>query len=113
MSVIVDFLIVANIMETGEPIGAVNRALLAVDTEREQQFRQLDTDQAGGAKVFTNYVWAGAFNHLLPSEVRGAICSAPWRWPDEVLVVEESGDYEIPLVARTVSQLRRLKEEGE
>lgn len=79
---------------------------LSEDDERQQQFRRLDSDQAGGTKVFCDEIWAGAFNHLLPETIRNAICEAQWRVPEHIIVVESSGDYEIDLRARTVTELR-------
>lgn len=110
MSVIVDFMVIS---EFPHPriLGEINAKLYELDEERHQQFRPLDTDQAGGTKVFCDTVWAGAFNHLLPEMVREAILSADWSKEfghddRDVLVIESSGDYEIDLRARTLGELR-------
>lgn len=107
MSVIVDFMIVSDFGGEHARIEEVNRELWRRDTERHQQFLEIPVDaHAGGSKVFCDHVWAGAFNHLIPEEIRAAICEAKWRFPDAVLVVESSGDYEISLRARSVEELR-------
>jgi len=104
MSIIVDFMVIAKYED--KAMEEVNRALAVADSERHQQFQELSTDQAGGTKFFTTPVWAAAFNHLLPETVREAICRADWDEPDEALIIEASGDFEIPLRSRTVAELR-------
>lgn len=107
MSVIVDFMLVADFPGEGSCVEEVNSELWRTDTERHQQFRKIPVDDfAGGSKVFCEDVWAGAFNHLTPETIREAICGAEWRYPDTVLVLEASGDYEIPLCVHSVKELR-------
>jgi hypothetical protein len=111
MSVIIDFLVIAH-LPSPHVLEEINSKLYELDEERHQQFRPLDTDQAGGTKAVGTEVWAGAFNHLLPEEVREAILSADWSGffgPEELdaLIIESSGDYEIDLRARTLQELRK------
>jgi len=105
MSVIVDYMIVLDNYED-EAMDVVNKLLDEVDDARHQQFRKIGMGRAGGSKFYTSDVWAAAFNHLIPTDVDDCIASAPWRYPDEVLVIVSGPDYDIDLHARTVTQLR-------
>lgn len=110
MSVIVDFMVVSDFMGEDAAMAKVNEVLDLVDTERHQQFRKIPVDDhAGGTKVFCQDVWAGAFNHLAPSKIREALCVGDWHFPDAVLVLEASGDYEIDLHAVSLAELRMAK----
>ena len=111
MSVIVDFMVVSDFMGEDKAMAEVNRQLDRTDTERHQQFRKIPVDaHAGGTKVFCQDVWAGAFNHLIPETIREALCAGGWRFPDAVLVLEASGDYEIDLRARSIEELRKVRD---
>jgi len=111
MSVIVDFMVVSDFMGEDRAMEEVNRELERLDTERHQQFRKIPVDDhAGGSKVFCQDVWAGAFNHLVPETIRQALCAGGWKFPDAVLVLEASGDYEIELHATSIEDLRKRLE---
>jgi hypothetical protein len=120
MSVIYDAMLLVNLRED-EAIDAVNRALYGRDTACHQQFNKIDMDGAGGSKAFCTYVYAAAFNHLLPSDVEKAIAAAPWRHPDWVLYVYDPGDYYLGdeygdspgFQAKTITQLRAESEGGD
>lgn len=109
MSVIFDAMLIPQIGER-EAIEAVNKALYFKDTERHQQFGQLNMDDAGGSKAFCTDVYAAAFNHLIPDDVEECICAAPWKAPAWVLYVRDLGDYhyneDVSLTAVTVEALR-------
>jgi hypothetical protein len=109
MSVTFDAMLIPQLPER-EAIEAVNKALYFTDTERHQQFRQINTDAAGGSKAFCTDVYAAAFNHLIPDVVEECICVAPWKAPAWVLYVRDLGDYhydeDVSLAAVTVEALR-------
>jgi hypothetical protein len=90
----------------------LNRRLYHADTERRQQFGEVDVDRAGagGSKVFTTDVYAASFNHLTPSTVEECIVAAEWQYPETILYVRDLGDYhydeDVSLSAQTVAQLR-------
>jgi hypothetical protein len=44
-------------------IEALNAWLADTDEERQQQFRQVSFDRAGGSKFYASDVWAAAFNY--------------------------------------------------
>jgi hypothetical protein len=107
VSAIVDYLVfVGSPLETSLPMVGINQTLYEVDRERRQYFNEIDMGGAGGSKWFTNDVWAAAFNHLQPETIRAALAGAPWRYPDQVLVVEKSCDYGIQARALTIPELR-------
>lgn len=107
MSMIVDFMVVSDFLGEDAAMAEVNEILDLIDTERQQQFRKIPVDDhAGGTKVFCQDVWAGAFNHLEPSRIREALCAGDWQFPDDVLILEASGDWEIDLHAQSLAHLR-------
>lgn len=82
MSVICDCLIYTGLGDSEHAIRAVN----ADERLRGFGFRKLDTETAGGGKVFCGEVWAGAFNHTMPRDLLDAIAKAPWTYPEETIV---------------------------
>lgn len=105
MSVICDYLIVTGMQEE-EAMRALNLSLHTADEARRQTFNEVNMDGAGGVKVYTDNVYAAAFNHFIPYDIDDCIAAAPWRYPDMVVVVMSSGDHDIDLHARTVTQMR-------
>jgi hypothetical protein len=58
--------------------------------DREQQFERLDTDAAGGTKVFTSQVWAMAGNYFPAEQLEDAFGSFGWLYPyDAVLLIND------------------------
>lgn len=105
MSIILDVILVAP--NEADAVAHVNRTLARVDTERRQQFHEIDMSHAGGTKFFMTTTYAAAFNHLEPFAVAEAITDAPWEDAARVIVVVDGGsDWMIPLQSRTVEQLR-------
>lgn len=92
-------------------VEALNKLLYEVDTERHQQFGEINMDGAGGSKFFTQDVYAAAFNHLTPDDVEDCVCRASWRFPATVLYIRDLGDYHYDedrsLSARTVEEMRQ------
>jgi hypothetical protein len=84
MSLITDVVIVAMSREN-DAIAHVNKHLMATD-RRQQQFRPLDMDAAGGGKVASSAVYAAAFNFVDLFDLKDALLAAPWRFPDCVTV---------------------------
>jgi len=52
-----------------------------------QQFEPLDTDAAGGRKVFTASVWAMAGNYFDWERLAEALPTFGWNWPNEVVLI--------------------------
>ncbi|MGB7587415.1 MAG: hypothetical protein WBM00_01765 [Solirubrobacterales bacterium] len=106
MSVIAEVVVIT---AESEPAGfkALNDELVAIDSERSQQFLPIDMTAAGGTKAFCADVWAGAFNHLSPSQIEDAICAAPWEHPERVVVVINPYDYREDPKTATVTELRK------
>lgn len=66
-------------------IERVNAWLREHDTERAQQFQQINMDAAGGTKYFVSDVWAAAFNYM-PTDLL-SVLRDPATWKDAVLSV--------------------------
>jgi hypothetical protein len=103
------------VLHEDETMRELNRLLHIKDEQRHQQFNKLDTDHAGGSKVFGLDVWAACFNHLIPDDVEDCIAAAPWRDPQWVMYVRDLGDYhydeETGFTAMTVAELRASRED--
>lgn len=76
-----------------EAIAKLN-AWCAANDHREQQFEQLNTDAAGGSKVFTKQVWAMAGNYFPYEKLGAAFPGFGWRYPDDAIMIvnDEHGD---------------------
>lgn len=107
MSVICDCLIYTGLGDSEHAIRAVN----ADERLRGFGFRKLDTETAGGGKVFCGEVWAGAFNHTMPRDLLDAIAKAPWTYPEETIVVVDAYDYDIPAYSTTVARIREIDDD--
>ena len=66
-------------------IAPLNEWLLEHDPERQQQFREISMEGAGGTKVYTSDVWAAAFNYM-PFDLIGKLRD-PATWGTAVLLV--------------------------
>lgn len=91
MSLMTDMIVFAAIGDD-DAIERLN-AWCATNDGRGQQFRPLDTDAAGGAKVFCNLVWAMCGNYFPVEKLVEAFPSFGWRLPDyAVLIIDHEGD---------------------
>ncbi len=63
----------------------INAWLTTHDTERHQQFEQINMDAAGGTKFYASPVWAAAFNY--PPAALLEHLKNPDTWGNEVLMV--------------------------
>lgn len=88
MSVITDMVIFST--HDDDAMERVN-AWCAEHDHRQQQFVRLDTDAAGGYKVFTDDVWAMSGNYFPHEDLVDALPSFGWRYPENVVLIV---DYE-------------------
>lgn len=100
MSVITDAMLFPGLNEYGEEWADVLEHITWEYDGRSTSWREVDLadieDQTGktltgGNKVFTLTFWAGSFNYLLPDLLVERVRSAPWKYPNEWLLVV---DYE-------------------
>lgn len=56
------------------------------DTHRQQSFRKIDTEAAGGTKAFCSDLYAAAFNYVSTYELEEWFCSLPWHEVDCVVL---------------------------
>lgn len=96
----------------GDAIKQVNVDLARRD-HRGQEFQPLDMDNAGGNKWFSGYVWAAAFNHVFPRDIKAAVASAEWPQPDRVVLILDGEAYQDHGEVATVTQLRKDLAEDE
>ena len=77
MSVITDMILLTNEPEMSQPV----RALQAWCRENAdgQEFRELSTEAAGGAKIFTRHVFACAGNYFPWRELIAALPTFGWN----------------------------------
>lgn len=93
MSVITDLVIFSTHDE--DAMDRVNAWCVEHD-HRQHQFAKLDTDAAGGGKVFTDDVWAMAGNYFPHEDLVEALPSFGWRYPQNVvLIVDHEHDDEV------------------
>ncbi len=85
MSVITDMVIFTTFDEA-DAMGRLNEWHADGDDTR-CWFTRLDTDAAGGPKVFTSGVWAMAGNYFPHRELIEAFPTFGWRSPAEVVLV--------------------------
>lgn len=80
---------ITNVLVQGsvtKEIQALNEWLREADTERTQQFQQINMDSAGGTKWYVVDVWAAAFNYG-PMEELLAKLRDPATWGTAVRMV--------------------------
>ena len=66
---------------------------------RGQRLVKLDTEAAGGTKVFCSAIYAAAFNYVSPSEVIAHLETVPWsEYATAVAVISPEEDE--PVVVR-------------
>lgn len=82
MSLITDVVIVASFDESAA-IDQVNQWLLA--NRQSCGLAEISTGGAGGPKVASMHIYAGAFNYLDEDGFRNAVRSAPWRIAHSVI----------------------------
>ena len=79
----------------GKDVRAAVSLPLPFDEVRHQQFRLLDTEPAGGSKVFCSDVYAGAFNYVSGDDLEEWFKALPWgRYDRATLMWEAEGSYE-------------------
>lgn len=71
--------------------------------DREQQFERLDTDAAGGTKVFTSQVWAMAGNYFAAEQLEDVFGSFGWHYPYDAVLLISDKHSEGTRVVRAVS----------
>jgi hypothetical protein len=109
VSVICDAAILAHgfdVFEVGVDIGVP----IEGDT-RSQGFAKLDDEAAGGSKVFCSEVWAGAFNHVVPSDIEDHVAAMPWPRPERVFLYVNAYDYDIDPYVKSIAQIRAESEQ--
>lgn len=89
MSVLTHVTLHANILDRRAFDAAATRE---VDEWRGQALRSLDTEQAGGHKVFCDAIYAACFNHVDPYEVEEFLRNLPWGYGWGVAVVDHEHD---------------------
>jgi len=87
MSHVDNWLLLPVFMEDNDAILAVNQKLLELDPIRKQRFRKLDGHSWGGSKFPETPVYGLACNYIPPDLVREAIRAAPWKRPEDALVM--------------------------
>jgi hypothetical protein len=92
MSLISDVVLFVNYAEPGL-IAALNGPIPG----RSDHLAQMDTDFAGGNKVFTAEVWMGSFNYLDLDVFVSWVESAPWGdgYVEGVLIVDHQDGSEV------------------
>ncbi len=70
-----------------EAVARLNAWCADDDTERQQQFQRLDTDAAGGSKVFTSQVWAMAGNYVRYEVLGELLPTFGWKYPHHTVLV--------------------------
>lgn len=93
------------VSEDSEGLAAANRALAALDPGRANELSRIDMSGAGGGKAFTGEIYAGAFNHLSPTEIEAAMLTVHWQHPEAVMLVVEGEDHDRPIYACSLAQL--------
>jgi hypothetical protein len=76
----------------GDAIDRLNAWCLVADAGREQRFGSLDTEAAGGTKVFTPKVLAMAGNYFRWRELAESLPSFGWRFPSAVALCVDAED---------------------
>lgn len=97
------------VFEDREGLAAANRALAALDPSRAPQLSRIDMSGAGGGKAFTGEIYAGAFNHLSPTEIEAAMLTVDSQHPEVVMLVVEGEDYDRPIYACSLAQMREQR----
>ena len=91
MSLITDMVLTT--WHDDEAVARLNAWCAEHDTQRQQQFAKLNTDAAGGLKVFTGDIWAMAGNYFPWWELTQVFGSFGWYNPEKaVLIVEPEGE---------------------
>lgn len=85
MSVITDLLLVTSLDER-DAVERVN-AWCRDNDPRQQEFLPLDTDEAGGNKVFCAHVWAMAGNYVRHEALAEVLPTFGWRHPAGVMLL--------------------------
>lgn len=85
MSVITDMVLFTESHED-EAVARLN-AWCSENDYSNQEFSRLDTDAAGGRKVFTSQVWAMAGNHFRHEQLIEVLPSFGWRYPHHVVLI--------------------------
>lgn len=62
---------------------------------RRQHLLKLDTESAGGTKVFCSMVYAAAFNYVHPSDVKTYLDKVPWNYHAARAIISWDGDCSI------------------
>lgn len=86
MSSITEMVIVTAFGEE-EAMARLNAWCVEHDTERHQTFERLNTEAAGGFKVFTSNVWAMAGNYFPWFDLAKALPDFAWLSPEDVVLV--------------------------
>jgi hypothetical protein len=106
MSLISDMVIVTSTHED-EAMARLNAWCAANETRYDddpQQFQRLtmpaflklDTDDAGGAKVFSGQVWAMSGNYVHWQRLAVALPTLGWRLPQSVVLIVDAEDSDAP-----------------
>lgn len=100
MSHLTDMVIIASPIDD-EAMARLN-AWCATEDPRGQQFERLNTDAAGGTKIFTGTVWAMCGNHFPFQRLAEALPTFGWNIPGGVVLVVDVEGYGDALVVRAV-----------
>jgi hypothetical protein len=89
MSRITDMVIFTSLDES-EAMARLNAWCAQDGRPGVQQFERLNTEAAGGRKVFSSDVWAMAGNYFVWERLAEALPTFDWAWPDEVVLIVNS-----------------------
>jgi hypothetical protein len=86
MSLITQVVVIAPIIRDEQVPGITDP--LPFD-ERQQSLRRLNTEQAGGVKVFSQSIYAAAFNYLDVGAFEDWLDALPWGYARPLVLIRE------------------------